>query len=290
MRRLFLFTAILACLAPAEALAQRQLTLVLTVATDGTDVSALTPDDLRIIEDGADCRIVKIESAERRMKLQVLVDNGQGMGSTHGIVRDDMLAFVQGLPEDLEVTLVTTSPRPRVRVEATATREELLEGVEGISRDSGAGQFTKAVLEAAERIAQDDSHIPVILMIASPSDSNDVRDDDIQQMRERLRGGGATVHVLMYADLQAQIRGERQIQLGQLLAQETGGRFELLQTINLLEPLLTGFAEQLASASGGGTTQQIRVTFERPDGKTGELGRMQMAMPDDMNVLATAFE
>ena len=293
MRRSLLVLATLACLAPAAPTAQRQLTLVLTAAkADGTELSGLTADDLRITEDGAECRILKIEeSAQRRLKLQVLVDNGAGMGSSHGIVRDEMRAFMKALPDGLEVTLVTTSPRPRVRVPATANREDLLAGVEQLSRDSGGGQFTESIAQAAERVARDTTPVPVILSVATPSDSNELGDRDIQQMRERLRDGGATVHVIMYADVQAQVRGERQIALGRLLTQETGGRFELLQSISGLKPLLTGFAERVRAdaGSGGGARRQFRVTIERPEGRSGDLGRMQLATTG-LTILSTTFE
>jgi hypothetical protein len=281
------------CVAPATLTAQRQLTLVLTVANaDGTELSALTADDVRIMEDDADCRIVSIEPAPagQALKLHVLVDNGVGMGSNHGILRDAVRALVESVPDGVEVTLVTTSPRPRFLVRATASRQELLDGVERLARDTGGGQFSESLVEAAERIAREAPHSPVIVSIATPSGSNDMSDRDLQQMRERLRDGGATVYVVMYASVQDQIRGERQVELGQLLAQESGGRFELLNSVTGLATLLTEIAEQATATSGDGAGRRFRVTFERPDGRSGDLGRMQMASRTGLTVLSTTFE
>ena len=291
MRRMLFLLATLTCVAPATSTAQQQLTLVVTVANaDGTELSGLTADDIRIMEDGTDCRILTIEPAERTVKLQVLVDNGVGMGSSHGILRDAVRAFVEAVPDGVEVTLITTSPRPRVLVPETANRQELLDGVERLTRDTGGGQFSESLVEAAERISRDTPHAPVVVSVATPSGSNDMSDRDLLQMRERLRDSGAAVYVAMYADLQDQIRGERQIELGRLLAQESGGRFELLSSVNGLATLLTEIAAQATAASGGGAGRQFRVTFERPDGRSGDLGRMQMASRAGLTVLSTTFE
>jgi len=292
MRRLLFLLATLTFVAPAALTAQRQLTIVLTVANaDGTEVSGLAADDVRIIEDGADCTILKIESADRPLALHLLVDNGVGMGSNHGILRDAVRAFVEAIPDGVEVTMMTTSPRPRVRVEATADRQELLEGAERLSRDSGGGQFSESLVNTAERISRDTSHTPVIVSVATPSGSDEMRDGDLRQMRERLRDSGATVHVVIYtADVQAEIRGERQILLGQLVAQESGGRFELLRAISGLETLLTEVAGQATATSGDAAARQFRLTVERPDGRSGDLGRMQMGTRDGLTVLSTKFE
>jgi hypothetical protein len=115
-------------------------------------------------------------------------------------------------------------------------------------------------------------------------------DRDLLQMRERLRDSGATVYVAMYAEVQDQIGGERQIELGQLLARESGGRFELLQSPNGLATVLTEIAEEATAASGDGPGRQFRVTFERPDGRSGDLGRMQLASRTGLTILSTKFE
>jgi hypothetical protein len=291
MRRLLFVLATLTCVVPAALTAQRQLTLLITVANDdGTELSGLTADDLRIMEDDVDCRLVTIEPAEQPLKIQVLVDNGVGMGSGHGILRDAVRAFVEAVPDGVEITLVTTSPRPRVLVRQTASRQEVLDGVERLARDSGGGRFSASLMEAAERISRDTPHSPVIVSVATPSGSDDMRDSDFRRMRERLRDSGATVYVVMYADVQGQVQGERQIEIGQLLAEASGGRFELLNSINGLARLLTEIAERATAATGGGAGRQFRVTFERPEGRSGELGRMQMASRAGLTVLSTKFE
>jgi hypothetical protein len=133
--------------------AQTQFTLLaaLTDPASGKPVETLTPADVQVTEDGVAGTNVKIEPVVRSVKVQVLIDNGAGMGRNIVELRTGVRGLLERIPPDIETTLVTTSPQARFLVRATKNRDELLKGVDRLAPDNGTGRFTESLSEAAER-------------------------------------------------------------------------------------------------------------------------------------------
>src|SRR5688500_6584064 len=112
------------------------------VDSTGATPATLDLPDIRVLENGVEAKILKIETIERKVTVQLLVDNGIGLGSENLIhLRNGVRALLEALPEGVEVTLVTTAPQPRTVVRATTDRQALLKGVDLLAPDSGAGRF-----------------------------------------------------------------------------------------------------------------------------------------------------
>ena len=154
MRFKSLILATLLVSAAAVVSAQQQFTLLATVVDPATGAppDALTAEDVRVLEDGVSAKVVKVESANRRVDAQILIDNGIGIGTTNlSDLRSGVRKLVEALPEGVNVTLVTTAPQPRFLVRATSSRADLLKGVDRLTVDSGAGRFTESIIEAVDR-------------------------------------------------------------------------------------------------------------------------------------------
>ena len=260
-------------------LAQKQLAIVATVGEpDGGQATTLDPKDVTVTENGQPATIVKVEPMQRVPKLQVLIDNGQGLAAENiGDLRRSMLAFLAALPAALEVTLVTTAPQPRMLERATTDHEKLVQAVSRLAPDSGGGKFVESLAEAVDRIDKDKQPDAsyTIFSLATNFGDNNVRDNDVKKIMERVQARRTTVHVALLNKMTGS--GQIQLELGQLAAGATGGRFDQFNVPNRILSLLPEIGAQIAKSSGPGA-KQFRITFDRPGGATGDLGKVALGV------------
>jgi len=249
------------------------------VVLDGTTrdpVQTLAPGDLVVQEDGQAARVVAVEPTNWPVKLQVLVDNGQGLGSTNiQLLKDGLTNLIETLPEDVEVTLVSTSPQPRFLTRATTDRAELMDGLSRLAPDNGAGRFTESLVEATERTERDESpHFPVIMSVATSIGDANVRERDVNRIFARLVEKPIQVHVVMLGGTSNSASGgANTTRIGIAVTGGTGGRYENIAIANRLPGLLAELGAQIAE-SHRLSSRQYRLDVERPEGKSGDLGQM----------------
>lgn len=273
--------ALVVCLTATGVFAQRQLSVVATVIDpSGGEVTTVDPKDVRVTENGVDATIVKVEPVERVPKVQLLLDNGIGLGPGLSELRNGVRGLLEALPPDIEVTIITTAPQPRPLQAATKDREKLLASIGLLTPDSGAGRFVESLHEATTRIDRDkdpNASYTIVAFGTSSGDTN-VRDRDVKQIMERIQKRRTTVHVVLLNTVgRTASGGAIQGELGQVAAQATGGRFENLAVANRLATLLPELGAQIAKEVGGGS-KQFRIVFDRPGGASGDIGQMGMAV------------
>jgi hypothetical protein len=283
MRSTLLAAMVMAlCLATSGVLAQRQLSLVATITDpSGAEVTTIDPKDVRVTENGEAATVLKVEPVNRSPKVQVLIDNGIGMPpESIGDLRTGLRGLLEALPPDIEVTVVTTAPQPRFLVRPTTDRKSILETVNRLSPDTGAGRFVESLFEATQRIERDkqqDAAYTIVTVGTASGDAN-VRDRDIKQTMERLAKYRPVVHVAMLTQVgRSASGGVVQAEVGQAAAQNTGGRYENIAVPNRLATLLPEIGAQLGKTLGAGS-RQFRFTVDRPGGASGDLGKMAMGV------------
>jgi hypothetical protein len=81
-------------------------------AASGAPVTSLDPADVRVVENGAEAKIARIDRVEWPMKVQVLVDNGAGLGSENlQHLRNGVKGLLEAMPAGVEVSLLTIAPQ-----------------------------------------------------------------------------------------------------------------------------------------------------------------------------------
>jgi len=255
--------------------AQTQFTLLaaLTDPASGKPVETLTPTDVQVTEDGVAATIVKIEPVVRSVKVQVLIDNGAGIGRNIVELRTGVRGLLERMPPDIETTLVTTSPQARFLVRATKNRDELLKGVDRLAPDNGTGRFTESLSEAAERANKDKDAFTVIITAGSTSGDARILESDMQEALDRINGKPMIVHVLLYAGEKSASGGITQVEVGERAAKLSGGRYEFINSMNRYTTLLPELGSEVAKQLTG-NTRQFRLTMQRPQGKKGDLGKV----------------
>jgi hypothetical protein len=265
-------------LCAASVRAQEQFTLLATVLDPekGTPVESLTPADVRVTEDGQTAKVTKVDAVVRQVKVQILIDNGVGIGSNLAELRSGVRNLLSGLPPEVETTVVTTSPQGRILVRPTKNREELLKGVDRLTPDSSTGRFTESLSEAIERANKEKDTFTVIICAATTSGDGQVMASHMQRVVNALGGRPIIVHVLMYSGERSASGGDAQIELGQRVTKMTGGRYENINNMTRYVTLLPELGADVAKQATG-STKQFRITAQRPDGKKGDLGKLGMS-------------
>jgi len=266
----------------AVALAQQQFVFFASVAdASGAPVGSLAPDDVKIVENGAEGKVVKIEPIDWPIRLQILVDNGTGMGEALVQMRNGLKGLVMAIPEGIEMSLITTAPQPRNIVKPTTDRQAIIQGIDRITPDTSAARFVEALNEAAARVDKDKgNYFPVIVILGSTTaEGSQVLERDVQRMRQRFVDRAATVHVIMVnlgARSESSFSGANQTNIGIAVTKDTGGRYEAIAASTRIATLLPEIGEQVAK-SHARQSHQFRITFQRPGGASGAVGEIGMS-------------
>jgi hypothetical protein len=233
----------------------------------GNAVETLSPADVSVTEDGLTATIVKFEPVVRSGKVQVLIDNGAGIGRNIVELRKGVRRLLEALPPAIDTTLVTTAPQPRFLVRATKNRDELLKGVDGLTPDSGAGRFTESLTEAVERANKDRDAFTVLITAGTTSGDARILDSEVKR---------ALDPILLYAGERSASGGVAQVEVGERAARMTGGRYEFINSMTRYSTLLPELGAEVEKQLAK-NTRQFRITVQRPDGKRGELGKISVS-------------
>lgn len=270
--------------------AQRQLQFFASfVDAFGEVVTDVLPEEVHILENGAEGRVVRLEPIDWPVRVTVLVDNGVGMADHLLQIRNGVRGLVEALPDGVEVSILSTAPQPRWVVRPSRDREAVLEGVFRLTPDRGSPRFVEALEEATERIAKEEGNFfPVIVVLGSTTaEDSFVARQNIERMLRRLYERAATVHVVMVTtpgQALREVNGAYQTSVGSAVAELTGGRYEALAAVTRVATLLPEIGAQVA-ASHLRQSRQYRVTFERPAGASGPAGEVRVAVDSELRVM-----
>jgi hypothetical protein len=264
--------------AAVAAQAPKQIQIFASVL-DGAGVPAKTlePGDVRLMENGAEAKVTKVEAVNWPVKVQILLDNGVGMGSANvQQLKNGVQGLLAALPENLEVTLVSTAPQPRFLARATTDRAAVQKGLDLLAPDGGAGRFVESLNEATQRIERDKTdYFPVIISVATTAGDRDVRDSDVERMMKRLEQRPTTVHVLLFNAGGSSSGGANQTNIGMNVTKFSGGKFETINSATRIATLLPEFGKTVATAVER-QSHQFRITAERPASAKGDIGQVSM--------------
>ena len=278
--RRFLPVLLLMGICAAGICAQEQITLLASIVDPqkGTPVETLTPADVKVSEDNQPATVTKVEAVSRQVKVQVLIDNGIGVGANSlSDFRSGVRNLVGALPADIETTIMTTAPQARTLVKATKNKDELLKGVDRLAPDSGTGRFVESLGEAIARANKEKDSFTVIICAATTSGDGKILPAEMKRVYEPLQGGRPIlVHVLLYSGVQSALGGDIQIEVGQQVTKMTGGRYEYINNMNRYITLLPELGAEVAKQAVG-SSKQFRITAQRPSGKKGNLGQLSMS-------------
>jgi hypothetical protein len=270
--------------------AQKQIQVYASlVDASGQPVASLAPEDVRLYEEDQEVKVTKVEPVSWVTKVQLLVDNGVGLGNGNlNQLREGMRATINALPEGTELTIVTTAPQPRQVVRATTDRAAQLKGLDLLAPDNGAGRFLDSMNEAMQRFERDKTEfLPAIIALATSAGDRNILERDVERLMKSLEKRPATVHVVLLNSLGTG-GGANQTNIGEMVAKNTRGRFEVINAPTRLVTLLPELGAQVAKSMER-QGKQFRITADRAAGAAGNVGAIKMGSRTG-NVTGLSFD
>ena len=257
--------------------AQGQTFQFIVSATDATGepVTELKPEDVLFTEKAGKGTISKVEPFALPVKVTIAVDNGQDSSLALPNYRNGLKGFVEAFPANTEMTLITTSPQPRMVVKPTTDRAVVLRGVNGFAPESERPRFTDALVEWSQRLQKEVKegkiplYVPVLLMVSTATnESSSYQPNEVQRALEFLVSRRAKLYVTVNstrsgdATATADLNTNRQAIISIPATKALNGRYEAIAIFNRLDTLLPEMGKELASYAKRLGTQHL-VTVQR---------------------------
>ena len=272
----------------AALLAQGPPTIEFVVSAldkSGNPVTDLKPEEVLFSDKGGKGKVIKFEPFALPVKVTIGVDNGSDIDSKGnpvptsalaiGNYRNGLKGFVEAFPEGTEMTLITTSPQPRMVVKPTTDRAAILRGLTGFAPESERPRFTDTLVEYSQRLEKEtkDSkfkmYVPIMLMVSTAAnESSSYQPSEVQKAVNFLAQRRVKLYVTVNSTKNgdgaatADLNTNRQAIISIPATKAMNGRFETLAIFNRLDTLLPEMGTELAAYAKRLTTQYM-VTVQR---------------------------
>jgi hypothetical protein len=180
------------------------------------------------------------------MRIVLLVDSSSSMSTMLTDFRAALSAFVEAVPEDSELALISTGGQIRIRASPTSDREQLRKAVGMFASDGGANSFLETLLESDRRFlkpAVDRKPVFMILTTDAPSREQ----PDVQRynrfMNDFVRRRGRAYGVVIRPNANALGTTSEFVDN---LTRNSGGAMDTVAVSNGLASRTRRFAEALA--------------------------------------------
>ena len=257
----------------AALLAQGPPTIEFVVSAldkSGNPVTDLKPEEVLFSDKGGKGKVIKFEPFALPVKVTIGVDNGSDIDSKGnpvptsalaiGNYRNGLKGFVEAFPEGTEMTLITTSPQPRMVVKPTTDRAAILRGLTGFAPESERPRFTDTLVEYSQRLEKEtkDSkfkmYVPIMLMVSTAAnESSSYQPSEVQKAVNFLAQRRVKLYVTVNstrsgdAAATADLNNNRQAIISIPATKAMNGRFETLAIFNRLDTLLPEMGTELAA-------------------------------------------
>jgi len=225
----------------------------------GQAVTDLKTGDFEVTENDVKREVTKAGLAESPMRIVLLVDTSEGTTPAVNHIRTALSAFLDALPPEHEVTLVSTGRQVRVRVPPTTDRKKLKDAANGIFSEGGATPLMDALLEMDDRFlrkAEDRWPVFVIITGDGGESSAGANEKKFNDWLRALPARGISAHGV---SLKLKGGGTPEM-IAQHVSQTAGGQYDFINTSNSLPGKMKGIAEQLAQDFERGRTK-YEITF-----------------------------
>jgi hypothetical protein len=294
-------TLALGLLAAAHVRAQEESAIYLfAVDAKGTPLLDIVPDDLIIREDAGTSRIVSVRRFGIPLRVTVLLDNGPRTADSLVHYRAGLKKFFDGLPPNLNVSLIATAPNPRWLIRETTDRLQIEKGISLITPDEGLGRFSDALVEYAGRLDDEfrnvsrergQPYLPVLVSIATTNqDGSEVRGAaNLKMITSLVRHRVATTMIMVSPSRSApatvgqpvlEFDEGQNAEIAKALQEATRGGYVPI-TGSGTTALSTKILPELAAAITVRYIRQMtqhRVVMERPAGASGPMKNFSLSL------------
>jgi len=255
---LALATGLTATAAPDHGRAERTIYAAI-VGPQGPLNTAVTPADLKVLEDGTEREITNVQLAQGPVSAVLLLDTTRAASNIFLDVRKAAADYASALFEidpQSRVAIAEFGGVAMIKQPFTSSIDDIKAAMTKVVANDGGALMNEGLVAISEELAKETTPRRVIITInMEPADEfSQTRFDEVAQA---VRDSGATVYAIVVQQGTRRDAGREQLQ--QALVSNTGGMRWVIQTPNQIPQRLAGAA--LLSA------RQWAVTFTRPDGE-----------------------
>jgi hypothetical protein len=257
--------------------------IVSAMDADGRPVTDLRRDEVLMTENGAEATILRLERYPVPVKVTLAVDNGLDSREALSHYRSGLRGLVQALPFDVEVTVITMAPQPRMVVRPTTNRQQILRGINEFAPENERPRFTDTLVEFSRRLEDDlketraPGSLPILVMVSTTANEiSDYQVPEIEKALTFLAVRKARLMVTMTSTTSG-LNNNRQALIAIPAVEATRGRYEAIAISNRLATLLPEFGREIAALHAR-HVNQYRVTVERANDATGPFRNLQVGL------------
>lgn len=212
----------------------------------GAPVAGLTAADFQLTEGGVPRVVMRVGPAGDPMRIALFLDTSDAAAPALTHVRAGAIAFLDALPPEDEVLLVTTGRQARVRVPPTTDRAKLKKEAGGLFGDGAGTVLMDGLMEIDDRFFKKaDDRWPVFVIFTSDGteSSAGAREKEFNTWNVAIGARGVTVHAFVFKTGKG---GGMPEVVANNLTRNTGGRYDAMNTTNALPDKMKALAGQLA--------------------------------------------
>ena len=179
------------------------------------------------------------------IRVVLLVDSSTNMSTMLTNFRAGLTAFVEAIPDDVEVAFISTGGQLRVRVPPTTDRQRLLDAAGRFASDGGANSFLETLLESDARFLRpmhDRRPIFVVLTTDQPAYGGPPIERYNSFMKDFVQRRGRA-HGVVIRSSQIGLASE----ILNNLTSNTDGLYEVLAISNSLPTRMRAIAAEIAA-------------------------------------------
>ena len=235
------------CAAPPLS-AQRVQRRVYVAATDGSGLPVvnLSAGDFELLENGVPREVLRATRANRPMRIALVVDSSGEMAPLLNNLRAGLRSFLDALPGDHELILISTGGQLRIRQPVTTERQKLKTAVGLFASDGGANSLIETLIEVDRRFLNAaPGQWPVFVIVTTDNGATIVEPniDRFNRFVRDLVGRGGTAHAIMIHNRASSQRITTQFVMN--VVENTGGFYDTMAIANVLPDKMKMLAEHI---------------------------------------------
>jgi von Willebrand factor type A domain len=212
----------------------------------GAPVEGLSASDFTVSEAGQPRVVSHAGAAKDPMRIALMLDTSDAAAPALTHMRSAVANFLDALPPEDEVILITTGRQMRVRVPPTTDRKKLKETAAGLFTDGAGTVLMDGLLEIDERFFKKaDDRWPVFVIFTSDGTeaSTGAREKEFTKWSPTLGPRGITVHAFVMKTPKSS--GMPEV-VAENLTHNSGGRYDVMNTTTSLPEKMKALGEKLA--------------------------------------------
>jgi Mg-chelatase subunit ChlD len=181
------------------------------------------------------------------MRIVLLVDSSATITPMITDFRAGLAAFLDTLPGDPEIAVISTGSQMRVRVQPTTDRVKLRAAASSFSSDGGGNSLLDSLLEADQRLLKNVERRSIFVILTSDGGGvgtvTPARINVYNKWVDDFIARGGRAHAVVVGSVNRGVT----TQIAQNLAHNTGGFYESIVIGNAIPKLMITMAEYVAA-------------------------------------------